>query len=146
MTHGTIEQGNGLFQAQLLRLVHNERPARDKRGSVLQGRFTGDRLPRQTDIAGEKITGPVIGGKDMHVTPLLPGHQCQLSYPLPLTGCSPLSGDNPHRWPVLRQHADRIAEGGQANDGRIRRDGDVILALHLLAQGFHGQFVEDVDV
>lgn len=57
-----------------------------------------------------------------------------------------LSVNNPHRRPVLRQHADRIAERCMTHNRGIWRDGDMILALNLLAQRFNGQFVKDVDV
>ena len=37
MAHRAIEQGNRFLQAQLLRLIHDECSARNKRRSVLQG-------------------------------------------------------------------------------------------------------------
>lgn len=82
----------------------------------------------------------------MHIAPLLPGHQRQLSHPLPLPRGPSLSVNNPHRRPVLRQHADRIAERCMTHNRGIWRDGDMILALNLQAQRFNGQFVKDVDV
>ncbi|SAQ52266.1 Uncharacterised protein [Klebsiella oxytoca] len=115
MTHGAIQQGQRLLQAQLLRLVHNERPARDKRRPVLQGGFACYGFSGQSRIPGEKIPGAVIGSEDMHVAPLLPGHQCQFSHPLALASRAALTGDNPHCWPVLCQYADRITERGLAH-------------------------------
>ena len=56
MAHRAIEQGNRFLQAQLLRLIHDECSARNKRRPVLQGGFTGHRFPGQTHITGEKIT------------------------------------------------------------------------------------------
>ncbi len=53
MAHRAIEQGNCL-QAQLLRLIHDECSARNKRRPVLQGGFTGHRFPGQTHITGER--------------------------------------------------------------------------------------------
>lgn len=35
---------------------------------------------------------------------------------------------------------------GLAHHRRIGRDGDMILALHLLTQGFDGEFIENVDI
>ncbi|SLR91068.1 Uncharacterised protein [Klebsiella pneumoniae] len=75
MPHGAIQHRNSLFQAQLLRLVHDERPARDKRGSVLQGRFPGHRFSRQTRIRRQKLTRTVVSSNNVHVPPLLPCHQ-----------------------------------------------------------------------
>ncbi|SXT79331.1 Uncharacterised protein [Klebsiella pneumoniae] len=146
MAHGAIQQGNRLLQAQLLRLVHNECPARDKRRPVLQGRFACDGFSGQPRIPGEKIPGAVIGSEDMHVAPLLPGHQRQLGHPLPLARSAALTGDNPHRRTVLRQDADRIAEGSLAHHRRVGRDGDVVLPLNFLAERFHGELIKDVNV
>ncbi len=56
MAHRAIEQGNRFLQAQLLRLIHDECSARNKRRPVLQSGFTGHRFPGQTHIPGEKIT------------------------------------------------------------------------------------------
>ncbi|CAM3380337.1 hypothetical protein KLQU111862_25665 [Klebsiella quasipneumoniae subsp. similipneumoniae] len=56
MAHRAIKQGNRFLQAQLLRLIHDECSARNKRRPVLQGGFTGHRFPGQTHITGEKIS------------------------------------------------------------------------------------------
>ncbi|CAM7201420.1 hypothetical protein KLMIMMO101B1_29080 [Klebsiella michiganensis] len=82
----------------------------------------------------------------MHVASLLPGHQRQLGHPLPLARSPALTGNNPHRRTVLRQDADRIAEGFFAHHTCIRRDGDVVLALDFLAERFHGKLIKDVNV
>ncbi len=57
-----------------------------------------------------------------------------------------LTGDNPHRRTVLRQDADRIAEGSLAHHRRVGRDGDVVLPLNFLAERFHGELIKDVNV
>ena len=82
----------------------------------------------------------------MHIAPLLPGHQRQLGHPLPLACRAALTGDNPHRRTVLRQDADRIAEGFFAHNTGIRRDGDVVLPLDFLAERFHRELIKDVNV
>ncbi|SCA25058.1 Uncharacterised protein [Klebsiella pneumoniae] len=73
-------------------------------------------------------------------------HIAARGHPLPLAGCTALTGNDTHYRAILRQHADGIAERDLAHHRRIGRDGDMILALHLLTQGFDGKFIENVDV
>ncbi|SAQ12593.1 Uncharacterised protein [Raoultella planticola] len=75
MTHGAIQHGQRFLQAHLLRLVNDKCPARDEGGSVLQGRFPGHRFPCQPRIRRQKLPRSVVSRNDVHISPLLPGHQ-----------------------------------------------------------------------